>query len=560
MKQAAKTFLVAVAGAWICAASAGAFPTWIGAYGLYPRHSGANPGQFTILMNEDYYGLEANVGIRVNGGGWTEYPMSYATNASGNSVWTYAPAEPFPFGAEVEFYFHGYEGANHIYASAGGSNYFSGPLFWSEPADTGLVSAYPGNGYGKARICALGGDLIGGHSYGVLTLARKPVGCEWEALEYPLEDVGIVDFGIAGNGDALVVAFMTGTNVAVRTSADRGETFSAPVQLAAVPANGSFSGLSVSAGAAGEFGVAYGVATNCCGAQQIFFARSADGGSTWSAPVEATASGDPGAYFSWQELGHNDDGWFLAARNVWGGSSLLMYCAHSTDGAAWTTSNLGGNRAWGDSDLCLSSNVAAIAADPYYDDFIRVFRCQGGSWSTQDVARALEGGRAVRLSHDGHGEWFLFRQVDNNAGWLWGSFLSRDDGYAWTTNRAMPNPTPMNASSDSFTLEQVLNVGPKQYALWHADYYVGTYQRMHEALLQKSDGYEERLDELTWTGNAFTIAIANAAPGATNHLECSADIVDPVWTNLYTWTGRAPATNWSGTLGTQGYFRVRIDR
>ena len=57
MKQAAKTILLAVAGLWISAASAGAFPTWIGTYGLYPRHSGANPGRFTILMNEDYYGL-----------------------------------------------------------------------------------------------------------------------------------------------------------------------------------------------------------------------------------------------------------------------------------------------------------------------------------------------------------------------------------------------------------------------------------------------------------------------------------------------------------------------
>ena len=300
--------------------------------------------------------------------------------------------------------------------------------------------------------------------------------------------------------------------------------------------------------------------TNCCGAQQIFFARSTDGGSTWSAPVVATESGDYTAFFSWSELGHNDDGWFLAARNVWGGSSLLMYCARSEDGAVWSTESLGGNRAWSDPDLCLSSNVAAIAADPYYDDYVRVWRFQDGGWSSQNVARALEGGRAVRLSTDGHGRWFVFRQVDNNAGWLWGAFLSRDDGATWTTNRAMPNPMPMNAANDSFTLEQVLNVGPKQYALWHADYYIGTYQRMHEALLQKSDGYEERLDELTWTGNSFTIAIANAAPGATNHLECAADIVNPVWTNLYTWTGSAPATNWSGTLGTQGYFRVRIER
>lgn len=537
-----------------------AFPDWMGVYGTIPRHNGANPGQFTILMNADYFGLEAEVGLRVNGGDWQVAAMSYQTNLNGNSVWTYVPAEPFPFGAEVEYYFHGYEGATHIYDSANSGNYHSGPLYWSAPVDTGLVSAYPGNNYGKVRICTLGKDLIGAHALTVLQMGCKPVGDDWGSLSYPLDDTGITDFAMAGNDDKLVVARMIDTNLAARTSGDRGETFSAPVPLATQPAGAVFSGLSVAAGAPGEFGVAYGLATNCCGAQQLFFTRSTDGGETWSAPVVAMESGDYTAFFSWSELGHNDDGWFLAARNVWGGSSLLMYCAHSTDGVEWTTANLGGNRAWSDPDLCLSSNVAGLAADPYYDDYIRFFRYQGGSWSTQDVARALEGGRTVRLSTDGAGKWFIYRQVDNNAGWLWGSFQSLDDGLNWTTNRAMPNPTPMNASSDSFTLEQVLNVGPKQYALWHADYYIGTYQRMHEALLQKTDGYEERLDELTWTGNAFTIAIANAAPGATNHLESAADLVNPVWTNLYTWTGSAPATNWSGTLGTQGYFRIRIER
>jgi hypothetical protein len=53
----------------------------------------------------------------------------------------------------------------------------------------------------------------------------------------------------------------------------------------------------------------------------------------------------------------------LAARNVWQGSSLLMYCAQSTNaGATWTTANLGANRAWGDPDLALATNAAMLAA------------------------------------------------------------------------------------------------------------------------------------------------------------------------------------------------------
>lgn len=560
MKQAARTIWAAVAGAAIWAASAPAFPGWMGVYGSVARHTGSNPGQFTILMNEDYYGLEANVGIRVNGGDWAEHAMAYQTNLSGNSVWTYTPAEPFPFGAAVEYYFHGYEGASNIWDSANSANYHSGPLFWSAPADTGLVSAYPGNGYGKVRACALGADLVAAHAFGVLQMSRRPAGGAWEALAYPLEDTGIVDFGIAGNGGTLLVAFTTSSNLAARASADGGTTFAGAVELATLPESTSFHGVSAAAGGMpGEFGVVYGLASGCCGAQNVYFRRTTDGGATWTAPVLAMESGDPGAYLSWVELGHNDGGWVLAGRNVWQGSSLIMYGATSTNGTDWTTTSLGGNRAWGEPDLCLASNVAALAADPYMDDYIRVWRLQDGAWTTQEVARALEGGRAVRLGTDGFGKWFLFRQVDNNAGWLWGSFQSLDDGYTWATNRALPNPQVMNAS-DSFTVEQALNVGAKQYLLWHADYYVGTYQRMHAALLQKSDGYEERVDNLLWDGSTFTVVVTNVAPGATNHLEGSASIVAPVWTNLYTWRGDVPGTNYVGTATTQGWFRIRTER
>ncbi len=548
-------------GFWLLLAASGeAFPTWMGVYGTIPRHNGVNPGQFTILMNEDYFGLQANVGIRVNGGDWQESAMSYQTNVNGNSVWAYVPPEPFPFGAEVDYYFHGFEGTNHVYDSANSANYFSGPLFWTAPEDTGLISSYPGNNYGKVRMCTLGGDLMGAHSIGVLGMARRSPGTEWEALAYPLEDTGIADFAIAGDEATLVVARLAGTNVAVRMSSDRGETFSASVPVAVQPENATFSGLSVASGRPGEFGLVYGVSTNCCGAQQLFFLHSTNSAATWSAPVVAMDSGDAYAYYSWQELGHNDEGWFLAARSIWPGSStLIMNCARSTNGAAWTNTVLGGNRAWSEPDMSLSSNTVGIAADPYFDSFIRVWSCQGGIWSTQSVARALESGRTVRLSNDGHGRWFVFRQVDNNAGSLWGTFLSRDNGQTWTTNRALPNPAVMSVN-DNFTLEQVLNVGPKQYVLWHADYYIGTFQRMHEAQLQSSDGYEERMDAFSVEGSSFTVSVANVAPGATNHLEISASLSPPAWKNVATWRGNGTTTNWTGTTVAQGYYRVRIER
>ena len=102
-----------------------AMPTWIGVYGTHKRHDDrANPGQFTVLMNRDYFGLQAKVGVQVNGGNWVMYPMAYAGNVDGNSRWTFTPAFQFPGGAVVKYFFHGTDqtGGN-IWDSRNGLNY-----------------------------------------------------------------------------------------------------------------------------------------------------------------------------------------------------------------------------------------------------------------------------------------------------------------------------------------------------------------------------------------------------------------------------------------------------
>lgn len=104
---------------------ASAFPSWIGVYGNYKRHDDrGNPGQFSVLMNQDYFGLQARVGVQVNGGSWVTYPMTYAGNVQGNSYWTFTPSFQFPGGATVKYYFHGTDtwGGN-IWDSRNGLNY-----------------------------------------------------------------------------------------------------------------------------------------------------------------------------------------------------------------------------------------------------------------------------------------------------------------------------------------------------------------------------------------------------------------------------------------------------
>src|SRR5258708_4791508 len=118
---------IVIALSLVATASAWAFPSWMGVYGPFSRHTDtSDPGTFTILLNEDYFGLHANVGIRVNSQTWTENSMSYVSNYEGNAVWTYTPAQAYADGAIVEYYFHGYEdsSSSNIYDSNGSTNYF----------------------------------------------------------------------------------------------------------------------------------------------------------------------------------------------------------------------------------------------------------------------------------------------------------------------------------------------------------------------------------------------------------------------------------------------------
>ncbi len=139
------TMPIAATTAIVCASQAFAAPTWMGVYGSFERHDGANPGTYTVLMNQDYYGLHAEVGVRVNGGAWVTYPMSYAGNNDGNSTWTYTHGSSYAPGSTVEYYFHGFDdwGAN-IWDNGGGSNYsFSAALVAS--SNPGLGSQVIGN-------------------------------------------------------------------------------------------------------------------------------------------------------------------------------------------------------------------------------------------------------------------------------------------------------------------------------------------------------------------------------------------------------------------------------
>ena len=140
MKTVTAILVLSCVSILLAAGATHAFPAWIGVYGEIERHGGGNQGVYTVLMNEDYWGLHAEVGINVNAGDWDICQMQYVGNQDGNSKWQYVPVVPYPLNSAVEFYFHGYDDwGGHIWDNDGGENHhfsIAGAelLRWTRPA------------------------------------------------------------------------------------------------------------------------------------------------------------------------------------------------------------------------------------------------------------------------------------------------------------------------------------------------------------------------------------------------------------------------------------------
>lgn len=98
-----------------------AFPSWIGNQTIVQATNSQNV-TLTVWMNEDYLGLHCNVGLSVNGGTFTEYPMDFSHKDGVNSVWTLT-INNLASTSNYLCYFHGHDVSNSIYLNNGGTNY-----------------------------------------------------------------------------------------------------------------------------------------------------------------------------------------------------------------------------------------------------------------------------------------------------------------------------------------------------------------------------------------------------------------------------------------------------
>jgi hypothetical protein len=245
-----KTMMAGMAMMALSATAAMAIPSWMGVYGAVERHAAGNPGSYVIQMNQDYWGLNAEVGVQVihaslgaNSGKWQTFPMAYSGNKDGNSIWKFTPAQAYPAGATVNFYFHGWDtrGGN-LWDSNGGKNY-------SFTAETVVV--FKGNwgselnvphaaGAYSFDVAAADGMLYavwqeggiwadGAYVPPAIKLSRKTAGHSWELPRtvaqgsYP---------AIAASSAGVFVLFTSQEwpqNASLIRSADKGGTWSAPV-------------------------------------------------------------------------------------------------------------------------------------------------------------------------------------------------------------------------------------------------------------------------------------------------------------------------------------------
>jgi hypothetical protein len=118
-------------------------PSWMGVYGDYERHADGNPGTFTVLMNADYLGLQADVVYREDGGDWEREAMTWVGHVDGNSLWQIEPSDSFTTGSTVQYFFHGYDAWGHqVWDSDDGANY-DFPVASDDPSVLVASSALP---------------------------------------------------------------------------------------------------------------------------------------------------------------------------------------------------------------------------------------------------------------------------------------------------------------------------------------------------------------------------------------------------------------------------------
>ncbi|HMO49801.1 MAG TPA: hypothetical protein PKE26_02115 [Kiritimatiellia bacterium] len=462
-----------IAAAWLASAGAAlAIPSWMGVYGEFKRHDEQNPGTFTILMNQDYFGLRAEVGIKVNNGAWYTLPMQYAGNVQGNSRWTATPPSPFPAGATVTYYFHGWDhqggkiwdsrnGANYSFVapSTGAANTFSVDDGRTMPA---IVNSVIRDGVMQALT----------YDGTALRLAKSsmPTGA-WTQLSGAIHQGDLYGTPlIAVRTSHVAVIYADGPgSFRMRYSLNGGTSFGAalPVALGGQPLalNWTPQGELIVAAATGGPGQPF----------HLFVRRSADRGATWSSLSTITqfaaSTLNPSLRIRFDA---NTQGVYLAYAFEETDSRMFgegrLYVANSASGLSWASELLGtydvirGNTI--EFDLLASTDAVFLAAGntprtaPQAAGKPRVWRRTGGGWQWADLP---EQGTSDRVFVErGPGNTVVFIQSGQYASSSY-AFVSDNLGASFGPRQAFSSPSEVGMFRQLF---QAHNSGGSVFLTW----------------------------------------------------------------------------------------------
>jgi len=509
-----KTMMASAMLMVVSATAAMAFPSWMGVYGSIERHTDGNPGTYTVLMNQDYWGLNAEIGVQVQhvslggiSGQWNVYPLTYIGNQEGNSVWSFTPSQVLPEGTRVQFYFHGWDNqGGNLWDNNGGANYSflaeSMPQFdgdWgSELSIPHVAGAYAFDMAGADgslfAVWQEGGYWAeGGFVPSTVMFSSKTAGHSWElpqpvaAGSYPL---------IAASSEGVFILYTAAgypQTASLVRSTDLGHSWSAPV-------NDSFMTRYARLRAAGNS--IYVVYDEFAAPEtsEVFFRRMAVDASVWEPAQSIFNKSSYKATVYVKDFDVHGDQVSLSTylQGWYGGFATTYYHESANGGQSWQEQSHGLDQVQIASDASGKRYVLGYDSTPVGGGMYVASKTAGSVWSTPALFQ--EGVvTASGLQVIGGSLVAVLGNYENPME----CFVSEDGGFSWSD----PAPVGILGGTASGNISDGADM--------HLFYYSG------ESL---STGEQGLGDPMQWAGNVSTWPEDGEIDGG-----------DILWVNAETW-------------------------